>query len=372
MKKIITILLLATITFGCKQKDIQPILETPVFVVEAKIGTENILLEAGNNNIYMYTDYSIANNGLYQLSGNLAPVTCDTCEPSISVIINANKQSGNNYNYNPDVFQANNTINSFSLDTTSNFVPRTVTCYPQNVNANTTYSWLRNGILVSTTKNVTIVLDSTIAYNITMVTNTNGVIDSITNTISGNNLSNFDTTSLSFSKTTKIFQYQYNGPGNMSIQLGDGTLSIGNAVAHLFSLPNLYYIQSVIKNGSDSIIYRYKLNADVTAQNNLYPSFGMKVKPAITAAKQNENTAILSIKKNGKTYVSYKNNATINQSNKPIITILNSAFGELNPQGKKTIVFDAKVNLYLYNMVNNADSILFSTQKMIMAVAIPN
>jgi len=81
-------------------------------------------------------------------------------------------------------------------------------------------------------------------------------------------------------------------------------------------------------------------------------------------------SCIITYKKNGATYRSYKNNSS-NQSNRNVFVLANASPYENNAEGKATLRLQGAVNTYLYNVNNANDSIRMNSNELTIAVAHP-
>lgn len=91
MKQITIYILLIIITLGsCTQSDlVAPLVEEPVFTIESTLDNEALNWEAGNDNVYMFTEYSIDSLDIYTFTGRLAKDSDCTidCEESLTFSI---------------------------------------------------------------------------------------------------------------------------------------------------------------------------------------------------------------------------------------------------------------------------------------------
>lgn len=78
---------------SCEQKD-DPVLEsgTPLFTIWGTIDNTGKKYAAGKNDYYMYTDYNLSTDGVYQCIGDMKQ-TCTDCKESLRITIN-NYQPG--------------------------------------------------------------------------------------------------------------------------------------------------------------------------------------------------------------------------------------------------------------------------------------
>jgi PKD domain len=367
MKKSFIFIMLCLIAFGCRQKEIPSLLDsTPVFVFEGKIGNDSVLYEAGNNNMYMHTSYLKNAFGLYQMQGVLGKENCDTCEPFISVIFNSNIANGISYNYDESIWSMNNIVNSFSLDTGSAITNNKVSCTAVYTVTGTSYYWSDfNG---NTSTSATFTCPLVANQNILMVTNNGIITDSVIQVFGNYGTAISDSVGLSMD-TSGLVSAVNNSTGNIVWDWGDGITGAGISDTHTYNAPGVYTIYTSVQNSGNSV----GLSNTINIINNTFtrrPSFAMQLNTN-SAIKQNVKSAIVTIKKNGKTYLSYQNGASMNQSKKPIIKILQSIDGENNPQGIKTKVIEAALDIYVYNIANPSDSIHVKSTKMIMGFAVP-
>ncbi len=92
-RKFFIIPLLFLTVFACKKR-IEPTDEvgTPVFYLDGLINNVPVKLEAGKNDFYLQTNYSVDNNNIIEFSGNLKQ-TCSNCKSSLRIVVRDYKKS---------------------------------------------------------------------------------------------------------------------------------------------------------------------------------------------------------------------------------------------------------------------------------------
>jgi hypothetical protein len=85
----------------------------------------------------------------------------------------------------------------------------------------------------------------------------------------------------------------------------------------------------------------------------------------------NASACIITYRKNGVEYKSYKNIKGVNQSSNVVFTLNGFTPYEPNEKGYKTAKISGSLDTYLYNQQNVNDSIRMVSNQVVMAIAYP-
>jgi PKD repeat protein len=379
MKPYLIIVLCLFITLGCKKKELPPVVtNAPVFYFEGTADSTSVLFEAGKNNQYMYSDFSKDSRGLYTFTGKFAPQNCSDCEPSLAVEINANVQVNAQIIADLSALSGQTLFNSYSLDSIiTNTVLYTVTCNPK-YNANVTnYLWDFGDGTFSVLQNPSHTYITGGIKHIKLTTTGSNFTDSIIQTINLNNPNIHDPLQINsidtFNNSIVLFA-TVAGYTNYNWDFGDlSPIFTGQTAVHNYSTANKFNITLNATNTTDTNISR--LRVDFTnGQAKALPSFSItktiSTLPVYTE-RINLTSCIITWKQNGKIYKSYKVNSKQNQSNIPIFKLLSFKQYEKNELGKNTLQLTGDVDTYMYNVLNELDSVKLKSTRLSFAVAIP-
>jgi hypothetical protein len=86
----------------------------------------------------------------------------------------------------------------------------------------------------------------------------------------------------------------------------------------------------------------------------------------------NKSAFVITWKKNGKEYRSYKNTSGVNQSGNPVFTFTGVTPYSKDAVGHSTIMVTGTVDTYLYNVANSQDSIKIKSDNIVLAGAYPD
>ena len=169
--KIIYILLVVTAFASCKKVELDVPIDTPVFSVDATVDGLTLDWSAGDDDFYMFTEFSKDNLEVYTLTGRLAKdSSCvNDCEESLTFSIrgNAITPSINDFNIDQAImlntalgYKKMDTLSMVEIIETYTFEGLLVDAINGNPTAN--YFWLINGDTLS---------GQTVNYNSTNVSN---------------------------------------------------------------------------------------------------------------------------------------------------------------------------------------------------------
>ncbi len=363
---------LALLFFGvssCKKEDPKPATgassATPVFSFTGNIDGTPISLQAGGNNYFMYTSYSLDSNGVYDFIGELKPQNCTGgCGNSLKISIKDYQQfsvspttidsaivpgyyafaapSGASSQYSNifiSVFK-NGTAQSFNWD----FGDGTKAVLTSST---AVHKYLHPGVYkVSLTTESTTGCSSTITNNIQFGQTGNSFLPQFQVTIVG------DTVFLSPIPIGGIPPYTY------SWDFGDGNTSTSISPSHKYSASGVYQASLTMTDvmGVSGIQY---MNIPINSNTNCSSSFILPSPTPLVNPMNLGNVAIEWTDAAGTLWTSKSNNQPSSRSMFKIISVedyLN------NPNGVATKKIHVKFSCTLYNgyrfiIMNDVDAV---------------
>lgn len=351
--------------------------DSPQFYFHGTIGSDSVHWQAGENNLYMYTDFFLDPQRLIVLRGQLALNNCTTCEPSLSVEFRDVAPAPDSMlRMNINAFFTNHNIGSFSLDSTKaqgdkeEFSFHTLT--QQNGN---NFLWDFGDGTQSTEDDPHHIFTGNGTRNVKLIVNQFGNKDSLEFPIN-----------IGFQSPERImFNYTQNANNEIQAQVspsiftqflwdaGDGQLPTGNPINFTYQTPGIYTLSCLASAGVQQAIYKVKIKVP-QGGNWPNPSFTYTTKiieDSSASPRTNAGTVVLELKKDGKKYRSFKTNPTLNQSGITVVQAKSVSTFEPNTNGHPTLSVDLAVDTWLYNVQNQSDSIHIQSNKMRYAVAYP-
>jgi hypothetical protein len=368
---------------SCTKRTLPNISNSPVFAFDGFINNQKTQIIAGDSGQFMFTNFITNLNLGTTLSGRFAQENCFNCEPYLDISIQANKLVNGVPQFSLDSFASNNkTLFSRSLDSVGGVSqPDSFRFSLVNASANNVISWgFDDGSIGDGSQKDHVYAQLNKYYNVTVNTAGSLGFTSVTQQFKNSIPVIFDPLIImSVDSNTKTISAVGGDCNCKSIYYwGDGTW---DSVSTSSIVVNHTYINAQGLNrvvtkvsyfGNDSSTARAKFNFD---GEKIEPSFDIKeLKGNFVTAKPrlNLNDVVVTYKANGKTYKSFKNSSSINQSNNPIITNVISEAYLNNSNEQKTIKVDGNLDTYLYNELNPSDSILIKSKKLTFAIARPN
>lgn len=384
MKRFIYLIAIIFLFATCKKKDLPiPTANNPVFLFEGTIGNENVNYRAGVNNMYMYTDYFKDDQNLTTVRGHFGSDTCSNCEPYLSFEAKDKEQTNSlTLSQGIALLFNSNVFTSYSLDSiASNTTVEQFSFFHDATNPQgTQYFWDFGDGTTDSIADPTHIFPPTGGIKSVKLKTTNiglsSPVDSLVNDIdvtigstcrAGFSV-NYDTSSNSIIVNAK------NGFTNYNWIYGNGLTGATQFDSVTYNNAGKYTIQlSATKAGctstfSKKVIIPYP-------NNNALPNFDYTFSTTTVTNYQpriNSSAFIITWKKDGKTYQSFKNVKSINQSDKTIFTLTGLEMYANNEKGQKTVKATGIVDCYLYNSQNANDSIKMSSKSLTFAVAYPN
>jgi hypothetical protein len=371
-------LLIASI-MSCAKKELpEAINGNPVFMFDGTIGDDPIVYKAGVNGVYMYSDFFKDAQDLYSLSGTFAVENCATCEPFLSFEFKDGCQtSGASLTSGIQFFFADPIFNSYSLDSipyqssveSFKFIPNLVV-------PGASYLWDFGDGTNSSLASPEHVFTTLGVKNITLKSSYQGAVDSLTIPI--------DVTPFSTCRTR--FSYSFNSSNNevyvqsdnlsfssYAWDFGNGTFGEGAKDTVIYNLPEVYTIRLQSSIGGCASEYLQKVNL-TNNPNATLVNFNYLTSAIFTTNYQqrlNAGACIITYRKNGQTYQSYKNAIGVNQSDRDVFKVTGIGMYLRNEKDQPTVFVNGEVDTYLYNTNNYLDSIAIKSHALKIALAYP-
>lgn len=360
------------------QLPIPPGGNSPQFYFHGTIGNDSVLWQAGNDNLFMNTDYFIDAQKIIVLRGELAPTNCSSCEPSLSIMFRDIAPAPDSVlRMNVASYFTNKQITSYSLDSIKSqgdkeeFSFQPITQQPIN-----DILWDFGDGTQSTEDDPQHIFSGTGTRVVKLVIKQGIYTDSLSLPI---NIGFQSAERVVFTWTQNINNevHAQAVPGNFTQYLwdaGDGQMPVGNPIDFTYTTPGIYTLSCLAQSGSLEARYYAKIKVPQLG-SWANPNFTYTTKIVVDTTlvpRTNTGTAVLELKKNGKIYRSYKSNPSINQSGNIVVRSIDSSPFETNLNGQPTIGINMAVDTWLYNVQNLSDSVRIRSNKMRLAVAYPN
>lgn len=349
------------------------------FMFDGTIGAEPVVYQAGVNGLYMYSGFFKDSQGLWTLKTQFAQQGCVNCDSFLSfelkdvAVSNDSTLSGTVF----DIFGSTGGVfDSYSLDSIEQTLQTETFFFSADFTPGNHYWYFDDGSIDSgtyVTKN----------FQTLGMKNVRHVVEYLGNTDSLSNSFNADLQSLCrphFSISTDTLTHQVvvqslaGGFSSFSWDFGNGTFTNTQTSGAAYNLPGLYTVTLTASSPSCSLM-TYKQKANFTG-NPYYPvaNFGYGANlNTITSFVPRLNTSafIISLKREGKVYHSYKKLKDIDQSGNPVFTAEVVEGYIKNEKGNNTVKVKGRIDTWLYNEINPNDSIKITSNKLTIAAAYP-
>lgn len=377
MKQFLLSAVFLVLIAACQKKTLpEPTTGSPVFMFSGSVNNQAVTYTAGDNTLYMHTEFFRDDQNLVTLKGFFSPHNCVSCEPYLSFEFKDENPNIETKLYS-DIYKffERSYFNSVSFDSVLvNSPTETFKFVPDNNPLGTLYYWDFGDGDSSTQYSPIHTFQSGGVKNVRLITVLNNLQDTISIPI--------DVTS--FSECRNKFYLSIDSANAISVNaeglfkshvwhFGDGSIAGDISASHVYNSNGLYEV--ILNSTYDQCLSTFKRKVNfmpgvqMPVSNFYYSTFTSsetKYLPRI-----NTSSCIITLIKDGKTYKSYKNNALDNQSNRKVITIHTIAPYENNLQGEKTLQVNGAIDLYLYNIANSNDSIPIKSDKLSIAIAYP-
>ena len=366
------------VLFAACQKKTLPESTTgkPVFMFSGSVNNIPVTYTAGDSTLYMHTEFYRDNQDLVTLKGFFAPYNCTSCEPYLSFEFKDENPNIETKLYS-DIYKffERSYFNSVSFDSVEiNSPTESFKFIPDNNPPGTSYLWDFGDGDTSTQLSPIHTFVTGGIKDVRLITSLNNLKDTISIPIDVTPFSEcrnkFFTTTDSTNKVTVEAEGLFN---SYVWNWGDGSSTDGQTSMHTYINPAIYEI--VLQTSKSGCIATYKrrinlVQGNQTPLSNFYYSNFVGSEAKIIQ-RINNSTCIITLKIGGKTYKSYKNIPS-DQSARKVITINNMAPYDNNIHGQKTLHLNGAIDLYLYNVDNNNDSIPVKSDKLSIAIAYPS
>jgi PKD repeat protein len=362
---------------ACKKKTLpESSTGAPVFMFSGNVNHIPVNYTAGDNTLYMHTEYYKDDQDLLTLKGFFSPYNCITCEPYLSFEFKDESPNIEAKLYS-DIYKffERSVFNSVSFDSVIvNSPTESFKFTPDNNPPGTTYFWDFGDGTSSNLNSPTHTFLSGGIKNVRLIASLNNLKDTIEIPI---DVTSFSECRNKFYPTIDSNSITVNAEGLFKSHVwyfGDGGLGQDIAATHVYSNSGLYEV--TLKSSNDQCLSTFKRKVNIMQSQqgpisnfyySTYTSSETKLMPRV-----NNSACIITLMLNGKTYKSFKNNALQDQSVKKVITINSIAPYENNVQGEKTLQINGAIDLFLYNVNDNNDSIPIKSNQLSIAVAYPS
>lgn len=367
--------------WGCTKTPIKTgITNDPLFNFTGIIGNDSVDFKAGVKGWYMYTDYFKDSQRLWTLQGKFASDSCESCEPSLTFQVkDIETTNGNTLAGEYAEIFSKSVFTSYSLDSIfQNTAVEIFNFEPYIGNpVGTTYNWDFGDGTTSTLSNPSHVFPALGERNVQLICSSGNWKDTMINTLDATYGS---TCRLHFNvDTTSADSITFNAPvgyNSYTWFLGNGFISTQQDVLVNYPMPGIYNISLQTTKDSCSSAMQFNWKIPYKLQQGSYCLANYDYSTTFTnqlifQPRINKNVFIITYKKDGKTYNSWKPSKNLDQSNIPVFTLLGFNLYIPNEKNLSTMKVIGSVDTYLYNKDNAMDSIRIKSTSMNFAVAFP-
>lgn len=357
-----------------------PEVGNPVFSFIGQIGNDSIHYQAGVDHLFMYSNYYKDAQNLISLQSYFAPDNCSNCEPYLAFEVKDFDISiGSGLAGTPfDIFNLGGTFTSYSLDSILSTNQVEVFNFTAESNTiGTSYAWDFGDGGTSTLASPSYIFSSGGIKNVRLTTQYGGTIDSLTIPINTDFNSACRVQFTSFVDTLSGYVVIVNASSPLfslyNWDFGNGNTGFGQFDSSAYSTTGKYTITLNATTPSCNAVFKRKVNFGFfspTLANFSYTTNSNTITTFLP--RLNTRAFIITYKKDGKVYKSYKNVQGINQSANPIITLSGVQGYSANSNGDKTLLITGNADTYLYNQSNASDSIRLQSKELKIAFAYPD
>lgn len=378
MKQLFTAIAIIMLFVNCNKKSLpESTTGKPVFLFAGSINNQPVKYVAGDSTLYMFTEFYKDNQDLVTLKGFFSPYNCITCEPYLSFEFKDENPNLETKLYS-DIYSffERSYFTSISFDSVIvNSPTESFKFIADNNPPGTTYRWdFGDGDTSNQVSPVHTFLTGGVK-NVQLIATLNNLKDTISIPIEVT----------PFSECRNKFSINIDSANSITVNaegifnsyvwfFGDGNTGSGQTAKHVYDTSGIYEV--TLNTSAVGCLATFKRKVNLSGNNQVpvsnfyysnYISSETKLIPRV-----NHSTCIITLIKDGKTYKSYKNNSNLDQSNKKIISTSNVMPYENNLQGHKTLKLDGQIDLFLYNVNNNNDSIPIKSDSLRIAIAYPS
>jgi PKD repeat protein len=364
---------------SCSKKELpQSTSNDPVFYFKGIIGSDSVNYTAGDNGIFMHTNYYLNNQSVYTLKGLFGSFPCDTCNDYLSFeFTDADKSSTSSLSSGVPFFFKDSVFHSYSFDSISVSAQNETFLFTPELNApGASYFWDFGDGTTSTLINPTHQYNGQGLVNVKLIVSYQNMTDSMKNTIDA---SAFSTCRTKFtyavdSTNTVFVQAENLSFANYDWDFGNGQVGNGEYDTMAYANPGSYIIKLTASFGSCVTSFSKKVNINNGIQlfvpNFVYRSLINSV--ITTTQRVNTRACVITYHKGNNLYKSYKNTLTADQHDRIIFTSTEVKDYTKNSKNQSTLIIAGNTDTYLYNVSNPQDSIAIKSNEIRLGVAYPN
>lgn len=370
---VLALLLLAI--SSCKKEDPKPetgaMAGTPVFSFTGNVNGNPIALQAGANDYFMSTSYSLDSNGVYDFIGELKPKNCiGDCRNSLKISIKDYRQ----FSMLPTTIDSTMVPGYYAFATPSGAASQYNNIFIatlKNGNAQSNYNWdFGDGTPIVTSTDSTVVhkyLHPGI-YKVSL--NETGCSSAIANDIqfgqTGNSLLPKFTTVITGDSAVFIPTPPFEGiyPYTYFWNFGDGSTSTATSPSHKYSAAGVYKASLTMTDATDTSAVQY-FNVSIKPNTICSSNFSLRASTSLSNPMNLGDVVIEWRDTAGKLWTSKNNDQSPSKSMFKIISVENY----LNsPNGDATKKIHVKFSCTLYSgsssiTMNNVEGIFAVSYK---------
>lgn len=370
--------LLLSVLPACRKKEMPvPSNGSTVFRFIGTINGDSVHFQAGKDNLYMYTGFFTDTQNLVTLRSYFAPDNCTNCEPYLGFEVkDAGVSSGGFLSGSiNDVFPTGKSYSSYSDDSILTTIMAEVFHFIPEGNGATSYAWDFGDSSTSNAMNPKHVFTNKGMRDVRLVVFGGGANDTILNTINTDYHSTCRT-QFAIAQDSMNNVYVSTFPASSatnSWNFGNGTMGSGNFDTCHYNVPGKYTITLTSSSAGCTAVFRKKVNLSFLSQVFASYSYYTTDSTSVSLAPRlNTSAFVITWKKNGKVYQSFKTIKGIDQSQRIVFNLKGVTTYVPNEHGEKTVAVSGAVDTYLYNRDNWQDSIRMISNDVIFAAAYPD
>lgn len=364
---------------ACSKKTIPEGVDgVPVFYFRGEIGGVSTTLEAGEYGLYHFTDYYKDTQNILTVKSLFAPQSNPENEPylcfefrDMASTVTGTALAGSIqdmmtqpfHNYSLDSVVSTTNVETF------HFIPES------NMGS---FSWDFGDGTTSTMSSPSHVFTSGGIRNVQLIHSVQGLTDTVSNLIDVSLQSScrpqFD---MSYDTLTNTIVVSVANPvsANYAWDFGDGVLGNGSVYTHAYQNNGIFHVKLTMTGGGCGIPMSFEKKVNFSSIGLPYlASYSYTTSNSTithTIPRLNTSSLVITYKKDGQTYTSFKQVKGINQTGNIDCSITSMEPYSNNEKGYKTIRIGGSISAWLYNKNNNADSIRLVSENLSLGIAYP-
>lgn len=361
-------LLVVTILFSCKKKDMEynptPTSTNVEFYFQGRINNVSTTIEAGKNDYYMYSRYDYDTSiATYWFEGMFKKINCYTnCPNTLKILISDDTINSNG---NPSH------INQLVAGNYAYYMPTSIpsiSSFQMNIyavpiySASTLYKYYLDGNLIGTTPNIS-------NYNISATTHTlTCIMDNYTDSCYNNVLTNI----INLTPTDSFYAfYQYSAntssdtvsfyivpsaytSNSYTLNFGDGNSAVttNTMITHIYASSSTTYTAQLITKSNNGKIFTFSNFITLNPYTmNCLPNYYFKFSPIVSPNTPYSKIKIEYISATGNAYSSAINS----QPSTSYFQIISIEDYKLNENNQPTKKIKAQLKVRVFNVANPND-----------------